>query len=336
MRFGIELQKLLDNWLQDTIADKVLHEVADRMVEKVNEKAVVEVVHAKMDKMRAQQWRTLQLAFAREFKGSYRQLDLFKSFFCNFSLPTDSPLEESMEGLRQMVAELVQKFMIQQIIAILASEMSEGTSTRSEAGVSEAVKELVKEVVQYCVALGGSQRMLTLEEALGVLRRGLKGGHNSLKAMLYESQVESLQSHLLSQSGVNGSSTKDRRKKEGRWLLDVYKGIVSKNANDVIEGSKQGFRDRVENSVRDILKELKSRFIDRRGKSKSLPVLLKIRRECFKYLYDRYGTADEGAEREEREDRLPPLLEEFEASGRDSCQAMRLQVLLKQTYTVAW
>ena len=307
MRFETELDRLLSNWARDTIAGKVLPKVADKMVEQVDERNVVELVHKKMDRLTTQQWRTLQLAFARELKGSYRQLDLFKSFFSKFALPT-SPLEESMEGLRKMVEELVQTFMREEIIATLASETSEGSSTRSGAGVSEAVKELVKEAVQHCVAVGGSQQTLTLEEAFGVLKRGLKGGHSSLKVMLYESQVESLQSHLLSQSSSDGTSIKDRRKKDGQWLLGMYKEIVSRKASNVIEGAKQGFCDRVEESVDQILKLLKSRFIDRRGKSKSLPVLLKIRRECFKYLYDQYGAADAGAE---RGDRLPPLLAEF-------------------------
>lgn len=307
MRFETALDRLLSNWMRDTIADKVLPEVAAKMVEQVDEKDVVALVHKKMDRLTTQQWRTLQLAFARELKGSYRQLDLFKSFFSKFALLT-SPLEESLEGLREMVEKLVQTFMLEEIIATLASETSEGSSTRSGADVSEEVKEVVKEAVQYCVAVGGPQRTLTLEEALGVLKRGLKGGHSSLKVMLYDSQVDSLQRHLLSQSSSDGTSIKDRRKKDGRCLLGEYKEVVSQKASSVIEGAKQGFCDRVEKSVDDILKQLKSRFIDRRGKSKSLPVLLKIRRECFKYLYDRYGAADAGPE---RGDRLPPLLEEF-------------------------
>jgi hypothetical protein len=215
-KFEMKLDELLNPWLESFV-DEILTEFANTMVENVEEKAVVKIVHEKIDKMSTGSWRTLQTAFACEFKGSYRTLDLFKCFFSKFALPCHSILETIIEELRNKVVELVQNFMIDEIVTTLATHANEGSSRRSGGGVSEDVKKLVKNAVLLTVS--DSSQTLILDETLGVLKRGFKGGHKSLKAQLYESQVKSLQDNLLSKSSAGDRTSdpknKDRRKQGG-------------------------------------------------------------------------------------------------------------------------
>ena len=302
-RFEQQVYLMLQKHFEETFVNTALSNAADEMVADVKEEDVVRLVHKQMDGLSSQQWRTLQLAFARELKGSYTKLSLFKSFFGKFALPDNSELERSIKSMRDYAAELVQQFMIKDMVLVL------GKGTRQASGVSEAVKKLVRKAVEYCVPVSGASHVL--EEALGVLNRGLKGGHKSLQALLYEAQVESLQLHLLSRNSADGATdtAKDRRKRDGRWLHNHYKKIVSAETSKVIEGAKHGFEQKVREVVSNILKELKSRFLTRRGKSQRLPVLFKLRRACFKRLVHLYGAADAGPN--EGDGSLPLLLEEF-------------------------
>jgi len=204
--------------------------------------------------------------------------------------------------------ELVQNFMIDEIVTTLATHANEGSSTRSGGGVSEDVKKLVRNTVS------DSSQTLILDEALGVLKRGFKGGHKSLKAQLYESQVKSLQDNLLSKSSAGERTSdpknKDRRKQGGKDLNVMYKDIVLQNANSVIDGARHHFVQQVGKMVEKTLKEMKSRLVQGkssgRSKPKGLPVLLKLRRECFKCIHEANAvSASEG------DNRLPLLLEEF-------------------------
>jgi hypothetical protein len=63
----MKLDELLNPWLESFV-DEILTEFANTMVENVEEKAVVKIVHEKIDKMSTGSWRTLQTAFACEFK----------------------------------------------------------------------------------------------------------------------------------------------------------------------------------------------------------------------------------------------------------------------------
>jgi hypothetical protein len=301
-RFDQQVYLFLNKHFEETFKNTALSNAADEMVADVKPEDVVDLVHKQMDGLSSQQWRTLQIAFARDLKGSYTKLSLFKSFFGKFAL-TDNSLESSIKIMRDYAAELVQQFMINDMVLVL------GTGTRRSSGVSEAVKKLVRKAVEYCVPVSGASHVL--EEALGVLNRGLKGRHKSLKALLYEAQVESLQVHLLSRNSADGTThtAKDRRKPDGRGLHNHYKKIVSAETSNVIEGAKHGFKKKVLEVVSNILKELKSRFLTRRGKSQRLPVLLKLRRACFKRLVHLYGAADAGPN--EGDGSLPLLLEEL-------------------------
>jgi putative lipoic acid-binding regulatory protein len=216
---------------------------------------------------------------------------MFTCFFSKFALPCHSILETIIEKLRNKVVELVQNFMIDEIVTTLATHANEGSSRRSGGGVSEDVKKLVKNAVLLTVS--DSSQTLILDEALGVLKRGFKGGHKSLKAQLYESQVKSLQDNLLSKSSAGDRTSdpknKDRRKQGGKDLNVMYKDIVVHNANSVIGGARDHFVHQVEKMVEKTLKEMKSRLVQGkssgRSKPKGLPVLLKLRRECFKCIH---------------------------------------------------
>jgi hypothetical protein len=330
-RFDQQVYVFLNNHFEETFVKTALSNAADEMVADVKPEDVVDLVHKQMDGLSSQQWRTLQIAFARELKGSYTKLSLFKSFFGKFAL-TDNSLESSMKEMRNYAAERVQQFMIDDM------ELDLGTGTRRSSGVSDdqvKVKKLVRKAVEYCVPVSGASHVL--EEALGVLNRGLKGGHKSLKALLYEAQVESLQVHLLSRNSADGTThtAKDRRKPDGRGLHNHYKEIVSAETSNVIEGAKHGFKKKVLEVVSNILKELKHRFITRRGKSQRLPVLLKLRRACFKRLVHLYGAADAGPN--EGDGSLPLLLEEFSCKWHsllvDSAKHDTHQRLLEAIYS---
>ncbi len=310
-KFEMKLDELLNPWLEPFV-DEILTDFAKTMVENVEWKAVVKIVHDKIDKMSTGSWRTLQTAFAFEFKGSYRTLDLFKCFFSKFALPCHSILEAIIEKLRNKVVELVQNFMIDEIVTTLATHANEGSSRRSGGGVSEDVKKLVKNAVLLTVS--DSSQTLILDEALGVLKRLFKSGHKSLKTQLYESQVKSLRDNLLSKSSAGDRTpdpkNKDRRKQGGKDLNVMYKDIVFQNADSVIVGARDDFVQQVGKMVEKTLKEMKSRLVQGkssgRSKPKGLPVLLKLRRECFKCIHEANAeSASEG------DNRLPLLLEEF-------------------------
>ncbi len=296
---------------QESFRDTILSEAADKMVEHVEEAALVQLVHKKMDSLSTQAWRTLQMAFAQELKGSYTKLSLFKCFFGKFALPGNSELEKSLDELRCFAAERVRQFIIDDMVSVLGTG---GTRASQAAGVSEAVKASVKKAVEDAVPVSDTSQVL--DEALGVLKRGLKGGHKSLKALLYESQVESLQEHLLSRDSTEDKTVKDRRKREGQWLHNHFKRRVSENASAVIEGAKQRFVGKVEASVDKMLKELKSRFISRRGKAQRLPVLFKLRRACFKSFNNFCGAAGAEFEMKAADADWPLLLAEFSSKWR--------------------
>ena len=87
--------------------EKIEREAADKVLEHVQVETIINLVNGKMDKLTSQAWRTLQNAFARDLKGSYRKLDLFKCFFSKFALPADI-IEDSIEDLRDKVVTLAQ------------------------------------------------------------------------------------------------------------------------------------------------------------------------------------------------------------------------------------
>ena len=288
---------------------KIEREAADKVLEHVQVETIINLVNGKMDKLTSQAWRTLQNAFARDLKGSYKKLDLFKCFFSKFALPADI-IEASIEDLRGKVVTLAQEFMVDEIIATLATESGGGSLTRSsQVIVSDEIKNMVRAAVHSVVNVSRPSQALTLEEATGVLKRGFKGGHKSLKALLYEAQVRSLEVHLLEKNCAdNQALSKDRRKTTGRFALGMYKNLVSDNANAVIDGAKTNFVDEVQKVLNQMKRELKSRLVHgkSRGKSTSLPVLLKLRRECFKCIVESEVEAVS-----ESDDRMPLLLEEF-------------------------
>jgi len=252
------------------------------MVDNVDVEHVVRDVHKKM--AAAGKWRTLQIAFSKQFAGTLENLDFFQSFFTDFKFPSEFELEMAIESLRKYAAELVQKFLQREILDALQSS-EQRTRARM---VDDTIKDLVNKTVESIIPVSEvSAASHTLDEALSLLTRGFaKTKNKSVKALLTDSQVESLRKNLLTDNNMSHANSKDRRKKEGKYLENLYRNIVSDKAATVIEGAVDLFSSRIRAEVELMLKDVNSRLIERRGKSKKLPVLFKLRRAIFKHLYE--------------------------------------------------
>ena len=261
----------------------ILSKVIDKMVHNVDTERVIKDVHKKM--AAAGKWRTLQIAFSKQLAGTLKNVDFFQSFFNDFKLPSNLELEKAIESLRKYAAELVQMFLKSEIFDALQS--SERTGTRAQT-VDDTLKILVDKTVESIVPVSEvSAASHTLDEALSLLTRGFaKTKNKSVKALLTDSQVESLRKNLLTDNDTGHANCKDRRKKEGKYLENLYRKIVSDKAATVIAGAKDLFSGKIRAEVELMLKDVNSRLIERRGKSKRLPVIIKLRRAIFKHLHE--------------------------------------------------
>ena len=108
----IPLRKEHDTYIVTTLAA-----ATGKMLENVDVEDVKSELHKKMTDTR--KWRTLQTAFKPEYRGAFKKLDLFNSFFGNFTLPSTDELEKSIEKLREFAKDQVQKFMIDQLLHLV-------------------------------------------------------------------------------------------------------------------------------------------------------------------------------------------------------------------------
>jgi len=308
-RFDMKVCIPLKERSKTEFEDKFLLKAIERMTPPTFDvKNVIADVHKQMTG--ARRWQALQTAFSKDLAGTYKTLNLFKSFFNSFAPPSDSELKTAIEKLGVEAMRLLQDFMQEEIIDTLKS-----TKTRSAQSeeVSAVVESMVKKSVQEHVPIQGSHdSQMLLGEALSFFSRGLaKTKRKSVKALMHESQVESLKENLLTEHGIQGNTSKDRRKKDGKDLEQAYKQRVEDKAEEVIDGAKNMFEKSVKESVVEMLKEFKRRMIERRGKTKRLPLLFKFRRSCFQRLIDLDAVGDDSDDDQVAD--IRPLLEEFES-----------------------
>ena len=289
----IPLRKEHDTFIVTTLAT-----ATGKMSENVDAGDVTSKLHDKMQD--ARKWRTMQNAFLPEYRGAFK-IDLFNSFFGNFTLTSILELENAIEDLRKFAKDQVRKFMIDQMIeAFLQSSEGTGTRARQAEGVSDAVKTLVEKVVEHCISKSQSK---TLDEALTLLKPKsltLLTKNKSLKKLLNDSQIESLKNNLLNDPDIRNAMTaattaattvEGGRKKEVNsravTLRELYKRIVTtEKAESVIRGAINIFSEKIAANGQDVLDELKDRFVKRRGERGREPVLFKFWRECFKRIAD--------------------------------------------------
>jgi hypothetical protein len=297
LKVCIPLRKEHDFFIVTTLAT-----ATKKMLANVDVGDVEKELHKKMND--ARKWRTMQNVFSPEYRGAFKNLDLFNCFFGNFTLPSIDELENPIEDLRKFAKDQVQKFMIDQLIRAFR-QSSEGTGTRAShaEGVSDAVKALVEKVVEECIS---SSQSKTLDEALTLLKPKsltLLTKNKSLKALLNESQVESLKKNLLNDPDIRNAwqtaattaatTEKGGRKKEVKSravaLKELYNHKVTENAQLVIHGAIDIFSEKIAENGQNVLEELKHRFVKRRGPEGGRgrePVLFKLSRECFKRIAD--------------------------------------------------
>ena len=294
LKVCIPLRKEHDSFIISTLAT-----ATEKMLVNVDVGDVEKELHKKVND--ARKWRTMQNAFSPEYRGAFKNLDLFNCFFGNFTLPSIDELENPIEDLRKFAKDQVREFMIDQMIRAFR-QSSEGTGTRAShaEGPSDAVKTLVEKVVEECIS---SSQSKTLDEALTLLKPKsltLLTKDKSLKALLNDSQVESLKKNLLHDPDILGAwqtaataaatTVKGGRKKEVKSravaLKELYNRKVTENAQLVIDGANHIFSEKIAANGRNVLEELNDRFVKRRGRRGREPVLFKFRRECFKRIAD--------------------------------------------------
>ena len=227
LKVCIPLRKEHDSFIVTTLAT-----ATKKMLANVDVGDVEKELHKKVND--ARKWRTMQNAFSPEYRGAFKNLDLFNSFFGNFTLPSIDELENPIEDLRKFAKEKVREFMIDQMIRAF-QHSSEGTGTRANhaEGVSDAVKTLVEKEVEHCISKSQAK---TLDGALTLLKPKsltLLTKNKSLKKLLNDSQIESLKNNLLNDPDIRNASqtaattaattVEGGRKKEVKSLDDTLR-----------------------------------------------------------------------------------------------------------------
>ena len=80
----------------------------------------------------------------------------------------------------------------------------------------------------------------------------------------------------------------DERRNDGKYLVEFYKNHVFEKANQVIDGARKNFSNKIEENSRSLLQELKCRFLERRSKKKgthtsAIQVLTRMLQTCCRH-----------------------------------------------------